>query len=246
MGIVQKGMWWGADYLYAARAQLRALDPRITPAAFHSGDRRPVLVIPGVYEPWRFMLPLIRTLHGDGHPVHVVDPLHANRRPVADGAAAVSRYLASTDLGDVVIVAHSKGGLIGKHVMALDAEGHRVRAMAAIATPFGGSTLARYQLSRTLRAFSPRDTTLRRLGAERAVNRRIVSIFADFDPHIPEGSELADARNVRLATGGHFRILAHPETLRVVREVAGATAQHDGAPTHNGAPTRDNGRAEHP
>lgn len=245
MGIVQKGVWWAADYLYAARAQLRALDPRVTPEAFRSGDRRPVLVIPGVYEPWRFMLPLIRTLHGDGHPVHVVDPLRANRRPVADGAAAVSRYLAATGLDDVVIVAHSKGGLIGKHVMALDAEGHRVRAMAAIATPFGGSALARYQFSRTLRAFSPRDATLRRLGAEREVNRRVVSIFADFDPHIPEGSELAGARNVRLATGGHFRILAHPETLRVVREVVGATADPDGFPAHDEAPPHDSGRTEH-
>ena len=220
MGLVQRAAWWVADYLYAARAQLRALDRRVRADAFTSGHRSPLLVLPGVYEPWRFMLPMIRALHGAGHPVHVVEPLRDNRRPVALGADAVARYLEAADLEGVTIVAHSKGGLVGKHLLAFSPAGRRIRSMAAIATPFGGSTLARYQLSRTLRSFSPRDATLRRLDAEREVNGRIVSIFARFDPHIPEGSELAGARNVRVNTGGHFRILAHPDTLRTVREVA--------------------------
>jgi hypothetical protein len=38
-------------------------------------------------------------------------------------------------------------------------------------------------------------------------------VYGRFDPHIPEGSELVGAKNVRLETGGHFRILAHPRVL---------------------------------
>lgn len=231
MGLLQNAAWWIADYCYAARAQLRALDRRAPAHTFRTGQLAPVVILPGVYEPWRFMLPMIRVLHGDGHPVHVIDPLRNNRRPVAQGAEAVSHYLSSRGIEDAVIVAHSKGGLIGKHLMAFDPEGRRIRSMVAIATPFGGSSLARYQLSPTLRSFSPRNAALRRLGAEVVVNERIVSVFARFDPHIPGGSELALARNIRIDTGGHFRILAHPETLKIVREVA---AQ------------RDNGHAEHP
>ena len=230
MGLVQNAAWWAADYLYAARAQILALDRRIDADDFRTGHRTPVVVLPGVYEPWRFMLPMIRMLHGDGHPVHVIDPLQNNRRPIAHGAEAVASYLRSQQLERVVIVAHSKGGLLGKHVMAFSAERHRVPSMVAIATPFGGSALARYQLSPTLRSFSPRDATLRKLSAERSVNERIVSVFASFDPHIPEGSELEGARNVKVDTGGHFRILAHPETLRIVRDVVG---------------NNDNGREDH-
>lgn len=221
MGVLQNAAWWAADYLYAARSQLRSLDHRTPSSIFRSGHRPPVLVLPGVYEPWRFMLPLIRTLHDDGHPVHIVDPLRNNRRPIADGARLVSRYLSAQNLDDVTIVAHSKGGLIGKHVLAFETGGRRVRSMVAIATPFGGSSLARYQLSPTLRSFSPRNAALQKLGTEQKVNERIVSVFARFDPHIPEGSELELARNVRINTGGHFRILAHPDTLKIVREVAG-------------------------
>lgn len=66
---------------------------------------------------------------------------------------------------------------------------------------------------RTLRAFSPDDPSIVGLTRHLEVNARIVSIYAEFDPHIPDGSKLAGAKNVRLDTGGHFRILAHPRVL---------------------------------
>jgi len=214
--------WWAADYLYAGLWQVRAFADRTEPADFLSGDRQPVVVIPGVYETWRFLHPLIAALHERGHPVHIVDPLRNNRMPVSAGAALVSDYLVAQDLHDVLIVAHSKGGLIGKYVMALSPAGDRVRCMVAVAAPFGGSVYARYMISRSLRSFSPRDRTILALAEETGVNARIVSIYGRFDPHIPEGSALAGAKNVQLETGGHFRILAHPRIVAEVESLADA------------------------
>lgn len=209
--------WWIADYAYAVLWQARAFLNRTDPGRFRTGDRAPILVIPGVYETWKFLQPLVVALHERGHPVHVVDPLRHNRRPVATGAGLVAEHLAAHDLRDVVLVAHSKGGLIGKHVMALGPAADRVRGMVAVAAPFGGSRYAPLMVSPTLRSFSPRDATIVALARETAVNARIVSVYGRFDPHIPGGSELAGAHNVVLETGGHFRILAHP---RVIAEVA--------------------------
>ncbi len=220
MGVIRKAGWWIADYAYAVRWQIRALLSRAEPRALRSGDRTPILIIPGVYESWRFLQPLILELHGRGHPVHVVDPLRNNRVPVPAGARIVDAYLAEHDIDGVVIVAHSKGGLIGKHVMTFGRCAHRVRAMVAVAAPFGGSRYARFLLGPTMRSFSPRDTTVRLLTDAAEANSRIVSVFARFDPHIPEGSELLGARNVRVETGGHFRILAHPRAIAEVRETA--------------------------
>ncbi|WAA64436.1 esterase/lipase family protein [Microbacterium oxydans] len=210
--MLRKAGWWIADYVYAGSWQLRALFDRTDPASLASGDGPHIVVLPGVYETWKFMQPLVTALHERGHPVHVVDALARNQRPVADMAVAVADFLEQRGLTDVILVAHSKGGLAGKLVMT-GAAGERVRSMLAIATPFGGSRYARLMLSRTLREFSPEAPSIVGLARQLTINERIVSIYAAFDPHIPEGSELAGAKNVRLDTGGHFRILAHPRVL---------------------------------
>ena len=191
---------------------MRATFGRSRADSFTSGDGAPIVILPGVYETWRFMQPLVTALHDRGHPVHVLDVLARNRLPVVDAAKLVTDFLERTDLSDVILVAHSKGGLAGKLVMTGTAA-ERVRAMLAIATPFGGSRYARRMPGRTLRAFSPDDPAILSLAELREVNARIVSIYAEFDPHIPEGSELIGAKNVRLETGGHFRVLAHPRVL---------------------------------
>lgn len=210
--MLRKAGWWLADYAYAGYWQLRATFDRTEPAAFSSGNVANIVVMPGVYETWKFMQPLVAKMHARGHAVHVVENLHRNARPVADMAATVADFLERRALTDVILVAHSKGGLAGKLVMTGPA-GERVRSMLAIATPFGGSRYARLMLSRTLRAFSPKNPSIVGIARQLAVNERIVSVYAKFDPHIPEGSELAGAKNVRLETGGHFRILAHPRVL---------------------------------
>jgi pimeloyl-ACP methyl ester carboxylesterase len=210
--VLRNAGWWTADYLYAGYWQVRAMFDRTDPVSFASGSGAHIVVLPGVYETWKFMQPLVAALHERGHPVHIVDTLHRNRRPVVDMARRVAEYLERHDLTDVILVAHSKGGLAGKVVMTGPA-GERVRSMLAIATPFGGSRYARLMLSRSLREFSPENPSIVTLAQQLTVNERIVSVYARFDPHIPEGSELAGARNVRLDTGGHFRVLAHPRVL---------------------------------
>ena len=218
--LLARAGWWIADYLYAGAWQLRAFLSRARPASFASGTGRAVLILPGVYESWRFMLPLVRELHGQGHPVHVLPALGSNRASVQEAARTAERYLMSAELHDVVIVAHSKGGLVGKQLMAFGPAATRIRAMVAIATPFAGSRYADFMLNKTLRSFSPGNETLLALGRSLEVNARIVSVSPRFDPHIPEGSDLAGARNVHAETAGHFRILAD----QTARAAALATA----------------------
>ncbi len=217
--LVRNGLWWARDYAYAGLWQTRALINPTDPSTFLTGTRTPIVVLPGIYETWKFMQPLIEQLHAQGHPVHIVDMLRRNSRPVEKLAHDVARYLQSHHLKDVILVAHSKGGLAGKVVM-VSPEGGRVRCMLAIATPFGGSRYARAMPLGALRAFSPRDPAIVSLARQATANSRIVSVYARFDPHIPEGSKLEGAKNVEVDTGGHFRILAHPQVLAEVALLA--------------------------
>ena len=215
---LQKAVWWAQDYVYAAAWQVRGLLSRVQPGSFRSGTRAPVLIIPGVYENWQFMMPLIHVIHDAGHPVHVVTVLQRNKLKVPDAARLVAQHLEEAGLRDAILVAHSKGGLIGKYTMLqLDPE-HRIDRMIAVCAPFSGSRYARYMLLPSLRIFSPRNALTLQMSRELNLNSRITSIYGPFDPHIPEGSVLPGATNIELPVAGHFKILGDPETARIIVE----------------------------
>jgi alpha-beta hydrolase superfamily lysophospholipase len=195
------------DFPNAMRFRARAVRDWAVPAEFARGSKHPVVILPGVYETWHYLRPVAEALNAAGHPVHIVTTLGFNHRPIPDSARQVWQCLRELDLRAVTIVAHSKGGLIGKHLLAHDDTEGRIDRVVAIATPFSGSRMAYYAIPRAVRAFRPDDPVVSSLVGERAVNARITSIAPEWDPHIPETSRLEGARNVTLPVVGHFRIL---------------------------------------
>lgn len=223
--LVLRGRAWCADYAYVAYWQAHAF---LFPARYRhflEGTRpgaAPVVLIPGIYETWQFLHPIAERLHRAGHPVHVVKDLGYNRGSVPLMAGVVAGYLEANDLRGVLFVAHSKGGLIGKYVMSASDQAWRVAGMTAINTPFSGSVYARFAPLPRLRDFSPRNAGLLRLAGNLEVNHRITSVYSAFDPHIPGGSHLEGASNIRLESMGHFRPIRDPRLLSVVeRQVTG-------------------------
>ncbi|WP_104180784.1 triacylglycerol lipase [Arthrobacter sp. B0490] len=228
MDLIERGRAWVLDYAYVGFWQVHGflfrVDPAqyLTPAAGAPEGKAPVLLIPGIYETWQFMRPIADHLHRAGHPVHVVQKLGYNRGTVEAMAQLAAGYLEEHDLTDVVIVAHSKGGLIGKFLMTMSSVAPRISRLVAVNTPFSGSIYAEFFLLPSIRAFSPHNTTLRRLRADIESNRRITSIYGRFDPHIPGGSFVEGARNVQLGTMGHFRPIADTRVLEEIDRAIGA------------------------
>ncbi|MGV8884868.1 MAG: esterase/lipase family protein [Microbacteriaceae bacterium] len=222
--MIRRAAFWWLDYVYVTWWQVRHLFGRFDEDRMHRGALPPVLLLPGVYETWQFLRPIAQRLHHRGHPIHIVAALGYNRASIPDAAALAHSYLDLHDLRGVRIVAHSKGGLIGKHMMLFDDAAHRIDSMVAVATPFSGSAYARYFPNRTIRAFLPTEPTLALLAESAAVNGRVTSIFGEFDPHIPAGSHLDGATNVLLPVVGHFRLLSD---RRVIAAVENAVAHDD-------------------
>lgn len=215
----RRGVAWLLDYLYVAYWQIHALLFPADHRRFLKGTRpgaAPVVLIPGIWETWQFLHPIAERLHAAGHPVHRVKGFGYNHGRVPDMAQVVARYLEEHDLRGVLLVAHSKGGLIGKYLMSTSEQAWRVERMTAINTPFSGSAYARYVPVRRLRDFSPRNAGLLRLAEDQEVNRHIASVYSVFDPHIPEGSYLEGAVNIQLEAMGHFRPIGDPRLLEVV------------------------------
>ena len=213
------------DYEYATRVHLRSVLGGSVPARYRQGTEAPVLLLPGVYESWHMLRWFGDELNRRGHPVVVVPGMAHNRRPIAETAVTAQRILDAHDLRDVVILAHSKGGIIGKTMMLdTDLDG-RIDRMVAVNSPFSGSSMARWVPTPGFRAFRPTDAHLTRLSGLADVNARITSVMADFDGHVPEGSRLPGARNVRVPLDGHFRLLGHPAGRAIILAAVGATCR---------------------
>lgn len=198
------------DYQYSLRVHMRSLAGGSVPQRYRDGHGFPILLLPGVYETWRTLRWFADTMSAEGHPIVVVPGMAHNVRPFAETAMLAQRILDFHDLTDVVILAHSKGGVVGKTMMLdTDAPG-RIARMVAVNSPFQGSRMARYIPTKGFRAFLPGDEHLTRLGGLVDVNARITSVYSDFDGHVPDGSHLEGANNVQVPVDGHFRPLGHP------------------------------------
>lgn len=197
---------WVRDYLYAVRRQAVGVVRRPDPQVYRRPDSdEPTLVLlPGVYETWAFMLPLAGVLRDHGYDVRAVVDLGYNGGTLEDMADLVHGYLSREGVKRCVLVAHSKGGLIGKLLLIRHNDDGAIEGLVTLNTPFAGSALARLLPLPALRIFLPRSPELAELGASRQVNKNIVSVYGQFDPHIPGGSHLEGAHNVQLETRGHF------------------------------------------
>ena len=228
VNLIKRGWAWALDYAYVGFWQAHGFVFRVDPARYLTPPpdappgKVPVLLVPGIYETWQFMRPIAQHLHLAGHPVHVVQKLGYNLGTVEAMARVAGAYLEEQDLTDVVVVAHSKGGLIGKFLMTLPDAGERVSRLVAVNTPFSGSIYAAFFILPSIRAFSPYDRTLQALRSKRDLNSRITSIYGRFDPHIPGGSFVQGARNVQLETMGHFRPIADKRVLHEIDLALGA------------------------
>src|SRR5690606_19667464 len=111
------------------------------PTAVGNGEpdcrKVPVVVLPGILEPWTYLAPLGNWFAGRGHPVHYVETLGWNLADVERSARRCLAVLHEREVDGAVLVAHSKGGLVGKAVLALS---DAPVGMVTVATPFGGST----------------------------------------------------------------------------------------------------------
>ncbi|MGP9733977.1 esterase/lipase family protein [Brachybacterium sp. AOP42-C2-15] len=197
---------WARDYAYALRWQITALVRRPDPHTYRQPgpDKLVVVLLPGVYETWSFMRPVADVLREHSYDVRAVVDMGYNGGSIEDMANLVDGFIRREGIGHCVLVAHSKGGLIGKLLLARYNETGVIQGLVALNTPFEGSPLARLLPLPAIRVFLPHSPELAELAASRHVDQDIISIYGRFDPHIPGGSHLEGAHNVQLETRGHF------------------------------------------
>ena len=176
---------WVRDYLYLIKGySFLFYKPPKHYLGFVLEKKPPVILIPGVNIKWQFLKAIADLISLNGNPVYAVEHLGYNTKAIDHSAKVIRELIDEKNLHDVIIVAHSKGGLIAKHLLAYDNKDGRIVKVIAIATPFQGSHLVKFIRSKTLKELHPESEIIKKLHSQADVNHKIVSIFGEYDNHV--------------------------------------------------------------
>jgi hypothetical protein len=181
----------------------------------HNEGKSPIILIPGLFERWGVLGKIAKSISRNGHDVFIIPELGDNVFDIETSADIVERFIRINGIPENRhIVAHSKGGIIGKKVLN---DGYADK-MIAIASPFSGSDFANYFPLSSIQEMTSRSEKINELMEQSEVNKNIVSIFPVVDNLIPNGSQLKGAENILVRAKGHHKILIDKRVIRIVND----------------------------
>ena len=203
----------------------------------------PVVLLPGIGGTWSYLKNLGDKISHQGHPVYVVPELGKNLLSIPKSARIlhslllqlipkkitpelihkhaqiVSQFIEHHGLKAAVIVAHSKGGLIGKYLLAHFNQDHKVLGVIAVASPFSGSAIAKVIPHKAYHELHSGSGVVADLVKHSEVNKFIISIYPSYDPAVwaQKGSFLEGAlANIEVPVTGHNTILDYSQVQEEV------------------------------
>ncbi|PCI30840.1 hypothetical protein COB52_00715 [Candidatus Kaiserbacteria bacterium] len=247
MNLYKKSESWLVDYGFMFRGTFSMVAHKNPPKHYLDFIRKgkaPVILIPGILGKWGFMKYLGDAISKQGHPVYIVPKLGYNiyniptsaktlrsllvhiipkkghiPPKVSRGSDAIREIITKHGLSGAVLVAHSKGGLIGKYLLTHNNEDNRVLGMVSIATPFSGSAMAKLIPHDSFAELRTDSKIITDLENRQEVNRKIISIIPEYDNHIwaEQGSFLNKAlENIKVPISGHHKVLFNKKVLETV------------------------------
>lgn len=182
-------------------------------------DKPPIVLLQGFGTTWRTISLLGDFISKLGYPVHVVDQLGHNTVDIPTSAEIVRNHIEKEHLTNVIIVAHSKGGLIGKYLLVHLNKDNRVKGLVAISCPFNGTAITKILPWKKAQELDLTSPIILHLADQVAVNSKIISISSKNDENIWSelGCYLPGAlENITAASTGHSHLLFNEEGKRLV------------------------------
>lgn len=223
---------WLVDYAYMIRGGITMYLYRNPPKHYLGyvlEGKVPVILIPGVFGRWAFLKQLGDKISMAGHPVYIVPKLGNNLKDIPTSASLVREIIDQNKLNNAVLIAHSKGGIIGKYLMVHFNKDNKVKSMISIATPYSGSLMSKLMPIRAVRSeLDVNSRLIKDLSSHKEVNSKIVSISPVFDNHIwaKGGSHLEGAENIKINEKGHHKIVYSKELENLILKYLDRMSTH--------------------
>ena len=217
-------IYWTIDYCYLLFGKLLMYLYKNPPKHYLDyviKGKKPVILIPGNSNKWGFLKKLADHISSLGHPVYIVNKLGSNLLNISTSAKIVRKIIDENKLEKVIMIGHSKGGVVGKYILAHENKDDKITRLIAIAAPFSGTNIVNHLPYESLRELSPKSKIIQELDSNEKVNSKIVSLMPEFDNHVwsEKGSFLEGALNIKVPIKGHHKIVFDKDVISKITEL---------------------------
>lgn len=207
---------WGMflEYLLIAKKWIEKYKDKVPPNEWQVGAKGDVLLIPGFQETWVFLRTPANFLNSKGYRIHVITEIEPNIYSASDNLFTIKKYIEKETLKNFIILTHSKGGVIARHLLSDPQVQKRIKRVFIISSPNQG-TLWGYLSFRHAHEFTPVSQIIKTLSTG---TKKIINIYPKIDNHVIPNKNLflAGAINKEIDIFGHTRILESEETQKVI------------------------------
>lgn len=199
------------DYFLVLSLHIKSLIYKSPPVAWKKGKKGDVVLLQGFGET-RLFLKTADELNRTGYRIHVINELNYNHLPIKKCSEIVEKYIEDNKLKDVILLSHSKGGIMGKYFLDNSKLSSNVKCLISIATPYKGSFLSCLRIL-YLNEFSPKSEIINSL--KKPINgNKILNLYPIIDTLIiPNKANICyGAKNICINTIGHARVLESKQT----------------------------------
>ncbi|MBP7875514.1 hypothetical protein KA012_00780 [Candidatus Woesebacteria bacterium] len=208
-----------AEYILIIKYKRKSVLFRKPPTAWSQGSRGNVVIVPGFGETWTGLATIATSLNTRGYKIFIVHALGRNFIPLESGVRMVKDLIEQENLKNVVLLSHSKGGIIGKLLLDDNDFSKRIQQSISIAVPYKGSIFG-YLRILSLAELIPGSKEIQRLNSITNNNERILNLYSKVDNHVIPNRNLIleGATNICIDIVGHTRILEAKETVVVTQK----------------------------
>lgn len=212
--------YWLIDSYYAFKGRVAVVLYRRPPKHYLGyilENKIPVILIPGIGTKWAYLKKLGDRISLEGHAVYIVTKLGMNFIDIPKSAGIVREFVDEKNIKNGIILAHSKGGLIGKYFLIHQNKDNHILGMISIATPYVGAKLAKIVPLKPFKELTPASKIIQDLQSNTTINKKIISIFPAFDNFVSQDKQLLyGAENIVVKVKGHNKVLFSSETEDLV------------------------------
>ena len=208
------------ELLFIKFEGIKATFHKKPPRNWESGKSGNAILIPGFLGSWYYLRKTGNFLNNLGYKIHIVTSIERNIYPISYGVNEIKKYILKHNLSKLIIVAHSKGGIISRLLLQDTEMEKRVKEVINLSVPNIGT------LWGVLRIFNVHELTpwskqIKEVNKNQNGIKKIINIYPEADPYvIPNKSlYLEGARNIQVNIVGHVNILNSPITLEKISKL---------------------------